>query len=75
MIVVLGEIGGRDEYTLVEALAQGKITKPVRRWGRVVGVGGWIGSERGVAGGRGTAGAAAAGWCACPCSLRLCFLG
>ena len=32
MIVVLGEIGGRDEYTLVEALQQKKITKPVVAW-------------------------------------------
>ncbi|XP_028057740.1 ATP-citrate synthase beta chain protein 2-like [Camellia sinensis] len=28
MIVVLGELGGRDEYSLVEALKQGKINKP-----------------------------------------------
>lgn len=32
MIVVLGEIGGRDEYSLVDALATGKITKPVVAW-------------------------------------------
>ncbi|KAL6778097.1 ACLB1 [Auxenochlorella protothecoides x Auxenochlorella symbiontica] len=32
MIVVLGEIGGRDEYSLVEALASGAITKPVVAW-------------------------------------------
>jgi len=32
MIVVLGEIGGVDEYSLVDALKQGKITKPVVAW-------------------------------------------
>lgn len=32
MIVVLGELGGRDEYSLVEALKQGKVTKPVAAW-------------------------------------------
>ncbi|KAL2459714.1 ATP-citrate synthase beta chain protein 2 [Forsythia ovata] len=32
MIVVLGELGGRDEYSLVEALRQGKINKPVVAW-------------------------------------------
>ncbi|KAG2721303.1 hypothetical protein I3760_02G075700 [Carya illinoinensis] len=32
MIVVLGELGGRDEYSLVEALKQGKVTKPVVAW-------------------------------------------
>ena len=32
MIVVLGELGGRDEYSLVEALKQGKINKPVVDW-------------------------------------------
>lgn len=32
MIVVLGELGGRDEYSLVEALKQGKINKPVCAW-------------------------------------------
>ncbi|PHT82190.1 ATP-citrate synthase beta chain protein 1 [Capsicum annuum] len=32
MIVVLGEHGGRDEYSLVEALKQGKINKPVVAW-------------------------------------------
>ena len=31
-IVVLGEIGGRDEYSLVDALAAGQITKPVVAW-------------------------------------------
>lgn len=32
MIVVLGEIGGRDEYSLVEALQSQQITKPVVAW-------------------------------------------
>lgn len=32
MMVVLGELGGRDEYSLVEALKQGKIHKPVVAW-------------------------------------------
>ncbi|KAK2076579.1 ATP-citrate synthase beta chain protein 1 [Prototheca wickerhamii] len=32
MIVVLGEIGGRDEYSLVKALEAGAITKPVVAW-------------------------------------------
>ncbi|KAL3690394.1 hypothetical protein R1sor_016703 [Riccia sorocarpa] len=32
MIVVLGELGGRDEYSLVEALQQGKVKKPVVAW-------------------------------------------
>jgi ATP citrate (pro-S)-lyase len=32
MIVVLGELGGRDEYSLVEALEAKKITKPVVAW-------------------------------------------
>ncbi|KAG6494630.1 hypothetical protein ZIOFF_042390 [Zingiber officinale] len=32
MIVVLGELGGRDEYSLVEALKEGKIHKPVVAW-------------------------------------------
>lgn len=32
MVVVLGELGGRDEYSLVEALKQGKIYKPVVAW-------------------------------------------
>ncbi|EFN55394.1 hypothetical protein CHLNCDRAFT_31334 [Chlorella variabilis] len=34
MIVVLGEIGGQDEYSLVEALKAGRITKPVVAWAR-----------------------------------------
>ncbi len=29
MIVILGELGGRDEYGVVEALKAGAITKPV----------------------------------------------
>jgi len=32
IIVVLGEIGGRDEYSLVDALKSGKISKPVVAW-------------------------------------------
>ncbi|KAI8471432.1 MAG: citrate synthase-like protein [Monoraphidium minutum] len=32
MIVVLGELGGQDEYSLVEALKGGKVTKPVVAW-------------------------------------------
>ena len=32
MMVVLGEIGGRAEYEIVEAKKQGKITKPVLIW-------------------------------------------
>jgi succinyl-CoA synthetase alpha subunit len=29
MIVILGELGGQDEYGVVEALKSGAITKPV----------------------------------------------
>jgi ATP citrate (pro-S)-lyase len=32
MIVVLGELGGRDEYSLVEALQQRRVQKPVVAW-------------------------------------------
>jgi ATP citrate (pro-S)-lyase len=32
MIVVLGELGGEDEYSLAAALAEGRITKPVVAW-------------------------------------------
>ncbi len=32
MIVVLGELGGRDEYGLVEAMKAGAVTKPVVAW-------------------------------------------
>ncbi|GAM22956.1 hypothetical protein SAMD00019534_061310 [Acytostelium subglobosum LB1] len=32
MIVVLGELGGWDEYGIVEALKKGQITKPVCAW-------------------------------------------
>ncbi|PNH09689.1 ATP-citrate synthase beta chain protein 2, partial [Tetrabaena socialis] len=32
MIVVLGELGGRDEYGLVEAMKAGSVTKPVVAW-------------------------------------------
>jgi len=32
MIVCLGEVGGTDEYRIVEALKEGKITKPLVIW-------------------------------------------
>lgn len=32
LIVVLGELGGHDEYSLVEALKSGQIKKPVVAW-------------------------------------------
>ncbi|CAL9064771.1 unnamed protein product [Musa banksii] len=32
MMVVLGELGGRDEYSLVDALKEGKVQKPVIAW-------------------------------------------
>ncbi|MDF1593940.1 MAG: citrate/2-methylcitrate synthase [Desulfobacterales bacterium] len=32
IIVILGEIGGTDEYTVVDALREGRITKPVVAW-------------------------------------------
>ena len=32
MMVVLGELGGKDEYSLVEALKQGKVQKPIVAW-------------------------------------------
>jgi succinyl-CoA synthetase alpha subunit len=32
MMVVLGELGGGDEYSLVEALKQGKVNKLVIAW-------------------------------------------
>uniref|UniRef100_A0A0D3DC73 ATP citrate synthase n=1 Tax=Brassica oleracea var. oleracea TaxID=109376 RepID=A0A0D3DC73_BRAOL len=32
MMVVLGELGGRDEYSLVEALKQGKVNEHVVAW-------------------------------------------
>lgn len=32
MIVALGEVGGEDEYRIVEALKTGKITKPLVMW-------------------------------------------
>lgn len=32
LIVVLGELGGTDEYSVVEALQAGRITKPVVAW-------------------------------------------
>lgn len=31
-MVVLGELGGRDEYSLVDALKEGKVQKPVIAW-------------------------------------------
>lgn len=32
MMVLLGEVGGREEYTVAEAIADGRITKPVVAW-------------------------------------------
>ncbi|MFX1295745.1 MAG: citrate/2-methylcitrate synthase [Promethearchaeota archaeon] len=32
MIVALGEIGGKDEYAIVDALKSGKVTKPIVIW-------------------------------------------
>ena len=32
MMVMLGEVGGTDEYTIVEALKDGRITKPLVAW-------------------------------------------
>ncbi|CAI5518151.1 unnamed protein product [Closterium sp. Naga37s-1] len=32
MIVVLGELGGADEYSLVDALKEGRVNKPVVAW-------------------------------------------
>jgi succinyl-CoA synthetase alpha subunit len=32
MIVALGEIGGKDEYAIVDVLKEGKITKPIVIW-------------------------------------------
>ncbi len=32
LIVLLGEVGGRDEYVVVDALKAGKITKPLVAW-------------------------------------------
>lgn len=32
LIVVLGELGGHDEYSLVDALKSGQISKPVVAW-------------------------------------------
>ncbi|KAK9815928.1 hypothetical protein WJX72_012098 [[Myrmecia] bisecta] len=32
LIVVLGELGGTDEYSLVDALKEGKVSKPVVAW-------------------------------------------
>ncbi len=32
MMVCLGEVGGKDEYQIVEAIKEGKITKPLVMW-------------------------------------------
>lgn len=32
MIVVLGELGGREEYTIADAIKEGKVKKPVVAW-------------------------------------------
>jgi len=32
MIVLLGEVGGTEEYEVCEALKTGKITKPLVAW-------------------------------------------
>jgi ATP-citrate lyase alpha-subunit len=32
IIVILGEVGGTDEYAVVDAIREGKITKPVVAW-------------------------------------------
>ena len=32
MIVLLGEVGGVDEYDVCKAMADGRITKPVVAW-------------------------------------------
>lgn len=32
MIVLLGEVGGTEEYKIVKALKEGKITKPLVAW-------------------------------------------
>ena len=32
MIVILGELGGKDEYGVVEAIKAGAISKPVVAW-------------------------------------------
>jgi len=32
MMVLLGEVGGREEYVVAEAIADGRITKPVVAW-------------------------------------------
>ncbi|MCK5295765.1 MAG: ATP citrate synthase, partial [Alphaproteobacteria bacterium] len=32
MIVLLGEVGGEDEYAIIEAMKDGRITKPIVAW-------------------------------------------
>ena len=32
LLVVLGEVGGTEEYKIVEGLKSGKLTKPVVSW-------------------------------------------
>ena len=32
MLVLLGEVGGADEYDVCDALKSGRITKPVVAW-------------------------------------------
>lgn len=32
MMVVLGELHGSDEFSILEALKQGKVTKPIVAW-------------------------------------------
>ena len=31
-MILLGEVGGREEYKIIEAIKEGKITKPVIGW-------------------------------------------
>ncbi len=47
MIVVLGELGGTDEYGLVEAIKAGAVTKPVVAWVRRGGEGGGLQQREG----------------------------
>ena len=32
MIVILGEVGGTDEYVIIDAMKKGKISKPIVAW-------------------------------------------
>jgi len=32
LIVVLGEVGGTEEYTIIEAIKDGRLTKPIVAW-------------------------------------------